>query len=59
MMIEQTAKKGKKPYQKPELKVIDLAAEEVLAVGCKTISSPGTGGSPISCGAAPCAAMGS
>ncbi|MCU0600576.1 MAG: hypothetical protein MUE70_15120 [Desulfobacterales bacterium] len=26
----------KKPYQKPEINIIDLAADEVLALGCKT-----------------------
>lgn len=26
----------KKPYEKPELTVIEFPAEEVLAVGCKT-----------------------
>jgi hypothetical protein len=26
----------KKPYQKPEIKIIDLVADEVLAIGCKT-----------------------
>ncbi len=58
-MITQTAKKKKKPYQKPEIRVIDLAAEEVLAVGCKTATHPGTGLSPITCVASPCAAIGS
>ena len=29
-------KRRKQPYEKPVLRVIDLAAEEVLAVGCKT-----------------------
>jgi hypothetical protein len=27
---------GKQPYEKPELVAIELKAEEVLAVGCKT-----------------------
>ena len=26
---------GKKPYQKPKLRTIELVADEVLAVGCK------------------------
>ena len=26
---------GKRPYCKPELRVVDLAADEVLAYGCK------------------------
>ena len=28
--------KGKEPYEKPEVVVIALEAEQVLAVGCKT-----------------------
>ena len=27
--------KEKLPYEKPEIKVIELAAEEVLGIGCK------------------------
>ena len=30
------AKKEKRPYETPVLRIIELAAEEVLAVGCKT-----------------------
>jgi hypothetical protein len=30
---------GKQVYQKPRLIVIELAAEEVLAIGCKLTSS--------------------
>jgi len=26
---------GRKPYQKPRLRTIELVADEVLAVGCK------------------------
>ncbi|RJP84278.1 MAG: hypothetical protein C4518_20505 [Desulfobacteraceae bacterium] len=59
MSINKTNKKGKKSYQKPEVKAIDLAAEEVLSVGCKTATAPGTGLSPITCVASPCAAVGS
>jgi hypothetical protein len=33
---------GRKPYQKPELHVVSLTADEVLAKGCKTA----TGGPP-------------
>lgn len=29
----------KKPYQKPELKTIELVADEVLGIGCKNDSS--------------------
>ena len=31
----------KEKYEKPELKTIQLHAEEVLAVGCKSIGSSG------------------
>jgi hypothetical protein len=58
-MIQKATKKEKKIYQKPEIKVIDLAAEEVLAVGCKTATRPGTGLSHITCVISPCAAKGS
>ena len=36
--IEKTEKikRTKRDYKKPTLRVIDLAAEEVLAIGCKT-----------------------
>ncbi len=34
---------GKRVYKKPMLRTIELAAEEVLAVGCKIAS----GGGPI------------
>ena len=35
--------KKKQPYKKPSVKVVELAADEVLAVGCKTNIS-GSGG---------------
>ena len=38
-MSERNRKNKKKIYQKPELKIIDLAADEVLGVGCKTSST--------------------
>ena len=59
MMIKQTKKEEKKPYHKPEVKVIELAAEEVLAVGCKTAVSPGVGLPAANCILARCAANGS
>jgi len=37
--MKEKAKKEK--YEKPELKSIQLHAEEVLVVGCKSISSGG------------------
>ena len=53
-------KREKEPYEKPRLRVIELAADEVLAVGCK---APGlnfaVGGQP-SCGVgAGCVSLGS
>jgi len=35
MKQDDNAGTHKKPYGKPRLRTIDLAAEEVLAVGCK------------------------
>jgi hypothetical protein len=39
----------KEQYEKPELLVIELKAEEVLAVGCKTIGKFAFNGRP-NCG---------
>jgi hypothetical protein len=39
----------KERYEKPELVVIELKAEEVLAVGCKTVGKTAAGGRPV-CG---------
>jgi hypothetical protein len=49
--------KTKKPYEKPRLRIIELAAEEVLAVGCKTAGT-GAFGLPT-CRARPCVNTGS
>ncbi len=48
-------KQEKQAYEKPRLRIIELAAEEVLAVGCKT--APGRPGqsSPTGCGSISCA----
>ncbi len=45
-------------YEKPRLRAIDLAAEEVLAVGCKLDGGPG-GPIGASCTASSCFAPGS
>jgi len=37
--------KSKRSYEKPKLRVIELTAEEVLGMGCKTTTS---GGGPLS-----------
>lgn len=48
----------KRPYEKPLLRTIDLASEEVLAVGCKMAGSGGPV-SPVSCTSSSCFAEGS
>lgn len=35
--------KSKQAYEKPRLRVIELVAEEVMGVGCKTATGPGPG----------------
>ena len=60
MLIQQISKNEKKMYQKPKIEVIDLAAEEVMAVGCKSAVSKGTGAPAApNCILAHCAANGS
>jgi hypothetical protein len=51
MKSDEKKQKKKQPYEKPRLRTIELAAEEVLATGCKTLSSGPTnfGGQPF-CG---------
>lgn len=50
----------KKKYVKPELKTIELVAEEVLAVGCKLGAGGFNFGNPIGCIAPTnCSAIGS
>ena len=51
-MKQQTRAAGRRRYSKPRLRVIELAAREVLGLGCKTVSggnnfgtSPCVGGS--------------
>jgi len=52
--------KTKRAYQKPRLRTIRLLAEEVLAVGCKTLAAPGSiPGIPIACTGVICAMPGS
>ena len=46
-----------KPYEKPSLRVIELAADEVMAVGCKTVGTRGSFTSSPPC--APCLRIGS
>lgn len=47
MQSDQDKDKTKQAYQKPRLRAIELAAEEVLSVGCKMAEGPfGSGGNP-------------
>lgn len=50
----------KRPYEKPLLRVIELASDEVLAAGCKTPGTP-KNGAPASfpCNGLGCAGFGS
>ena len=57
MEPDQQIEKSKQPYQKPKLRTIELAAEEVLAVGCKTVAIPAPLGA--TCIANTCSTLGS
>ena len=48
----------KRHYEKPRLRVIALASDEVLAAGCKTDVTVAFG-SFVSCNGASCAGLGS
>ena len=56
--MEQRREQQRRPYEKPEITVIEFSAEEVLATGCKL---PGGGPSRIGLGCRPggCFARGS
>jgi len=63
--MSQACDQKKQPYEKPDIKAIELVADEVLAVGCKT-SIAGSGGKgkpvapPFSCtGPSACYSLGS
>jgi len=47
--MKETGTEKKKPYQKPELRVIEMKEDEVMAVGCKMPAGPSNFGQP-SCG---------
>jgi len=51
-------KKKKEKYEKPQLQVIELKADEVLAPGCK-LSGGGGGALPPTCEAGGCLGPGS
>ena len=59
MLTKKNTQQGGKAYQKPEIRVVELAADEVLSVGCKTTTSPGTGLPAANCILARCSGDGS
>jgi hypothetical protein len=61
MMHNSDEEKGKYAYEKPRLRVIELAAEEVLGIPCKanpTVSAK-AGQFPPRCGVQACSEKGS
>ncbi len=54
MQSEQNEKKTKQAYEKPRLRMIELAAEEVLAIGCKTFSGDPSGVNGSGCVVSTC-----
>ncbi len=55
--MKKDAKKEK--YEKPELKTIQLHADEVLVVGCKSFTSSGPASSTCGFPGTPCKGSGS
>ena len=55
----QNSGKAKRTYVKPKLRVIDLAADEVLAVGCKLAVGGPSKPAGITCIANGCSTPGS
>ena len=45
-MRQNSKQNSRRPYKKPGLRVVELAAKEALAVGCKTGSSGPDVGNP-------------
>lgn len=49
MTEHESDRKTKEPYEKPRVEAIELKADEVLAIGCKTASGANTG-ALVQCG---------
>jgi len=49
MTTEDNRKKAKQAYNKPKLRTIELAADEVLAIGCKVKFTRGFANPPKRC----------
>ena len=52
----ESKKVQKRLYEKPRLRTIELAAEEILATGCKTATQVDTGN--MGCDTTPCFDLG-
>lgn len=59
MQPERPLTGGRAPYEKPRLRRIELAAEEVLAKGCKTYATTAPNQMSPPCTFAMCAQLGS
>ncbi len=59
MKITTDRQEKKRKYEKPKLRIIELVAEEVLAVGCKTVSGGGLLPISIPCSGVGCNQIGS
>ncbi len=49
----------KQPYEKPRLRAIELAAEEILAIGCKSTAGTAPGSNNPPCMIRHCSGKGS
>lgn len=59
MKTQHEKRKNKLPYEKPILREIELAAEEVLGVGCKMEGSPASVPDMLPCQFTACSEQGS
>ena len=59
MKTEENGKTCRQPYKKPELRVVELEANEVLATGCKTSTGATAFGAASGCLSNSCASDGS
>jgi hypothetical protein len=57
--MKEDSKKKKRAYTKPQLRSINLAADEVLARSCKTTSTTGSPHLGLTCLASNCHFLGS
>ena len=59
MQEKSDKRERKRTYEKPKLRIIELATEEVLAVGCKLAIGSGNVAVPNSCTLNNCVVAGS